>query len=149
MALSDHKDTLFRAVDASKPEQGIKQETKDILYRSGAATTQSHPVPTAAELSCIESTEKGLGISRCEAAVLLRDYLDESKGNGVAGVLDHCSDLMDIAPIDAWEDWKAFGSGKNVMHIHVSLRYVKAPHRGVHIPTTGRFRPFCPRTKGI
>lgn len=103
--LSSHREELFRAVTVSVSERTLPSSSSEIRYRVGSSTTKSHPKPTSSELASIESIAKGLGISRSEAAVLLRDYLAELKEDAVGEIIEHCDNFEVVAPFQAVEQF--------------------------------------------
>lgn len=103
--LHEHRDAIFRATTIVEGNRGAVQGPSEVKYRPGSATTLSHPIPTASELICITSIEKDIGMSRGEAALLLRDYLTELKGSEVGDLLEHSADIDTIAPLQAVEEF--------------------------------------------
>lgn len=103
--LNEHKDALFRATTVKQRSEDTVHGSAEIKYRPASAITLRCPSPSLSELQCVETIEKGIGVSRGEAALLLRDYLIELKGSEAADLLEHCRDFEAIAPLAAVEEF--------------------------------------------
>eukprot|EP00177_Eucheuma_denticulatum_P002687 GFKZ01004828.1.p1 GENE.GFKZ01004828.1~~GFKZ01004828.1.p1 ORF type:complete len:2178 (+),score=224.76 GFKZ01004828.1:366-6899(+) len=106
--LLDHKDCLFQAVDVvsrARSSGGQYLQEKEITYRSAFKSTSSHPKPTEAELAEIDALQNALRISRPQAALLLRDYLQEAHQEDISNLLTISKDMSELAPLSEVEDF--------------------------------------------
>lgn len=106
--LDNQADALFGAISLMQSSEAGKtkstQGSGKVVYRAGISSTISHPSPTKAEASHAEFLQKAMNISYAEAALLLRDYLEEIYELNTPEVLKETSDFTEIAPVGLLEE---------------------------------------------
>lgn len=96
--LNENKEALFEAIKVPRVKPGPEQTI--VRYRRNSTLTESFPEPTNAELLHIDSIQNNLGITKSSAAVLLRDFLESTRGRNIAELLKHHTNFVQVAPIE-------------------------------------------------